>query len=122
MTVLRCSFCNRTVSEVKQIISGPNPAHPVTICNECVEVCAGILRDGMRQGDAGKRFALRRTIYDGLPFTIAVLISAGLIFCVRAYFTGGVSNLEETVLVLLLASGVAILLSRSLRRLMHVSK
>ena len=122
MTALHCSFCNRTVSEVKQIISGPDPAHPVNICNECVEVCTGILRNGTGQDDASKPFAVRRPIYDSLPFIITVLIVVGLVFCVRAYFTGGVSHLEETVLVWVMASGVAILLGRWLRRIMHVNK
>jgi ClpX C4-type zinc finger len=41
MTALRCSFCNRTAGEVERIVSGPNPARPVHICNDCVRVCVG---------------------------------------------------------------------------------
>jgi hypothetical protein len=122
MTALRCSFCNRTVNEVGRIISGPDPAHPVHICNDCVEVCTGILRDGTSQDDACKRFKLRRPIYDNLLFTVAVLIAVGLVFCVRAYFTGGISHLEQTAVVWVMASAVAVLLGRWLRRLGHVNK
>ncbi len=34
-----CSFCGKSHSEVKKLIAGPG----VYICNECVDVCAGIL-------------------------------------------------------------------------------
>ena len=37
----RCSFCGRSEDEVKKLIAGPN----VYICDECVEVCEGILAD-----------------------------------------------------------------------------
>ena len=37
----RCSFCGRSEDEVKKRIAGPN----VYICDECVEVCEGILAD-----------------------------------------------------------------------------
>ena len=36
---LRCSFCGKTESEVKTLVSGPG----VYICNECVEQCEQIL-------------------------------------------------------------------------------
>ncbi|MCI8624004.1 MAG: ATP-dependent Clp protease ATP-binding subunit ClpX [Provencibacterium sp.] len=35
----RCSFCGKTQSEVTRMIAGPG----VFICNECVELCVGIL-------------------------------------------------------------------------------
>jgi|SRR5579871_1496948 len=122
MTALRCSFCNRTVGEVGRIISGPNPAQPVHICDECVEVCCGILRDGSGQDAASKRFNLRRPIYDSLRFTIAVLIVVGVVFCVRAYFTGGISHLEQTAVVWAMASAIAVLLGRWLRGVGRVNK
>lgn len=37
----RCSFCGRSEDEVKKLVAGPN----VYICDECVEVCEGILAD-----------------------------------------------------------------------------
>jgi hypothetical protein len=39
--VLRCSFCNKDQAEVRKLIAGPN----VFICDECVQVCAGIIRE-----------------------------------------------------------------------------
>lgn len=38
---LRCSFCGKAQDEVRKLISGPH----VYICNECVGLCQGILRD-----------------------------------------------------------------------------
>jgi ATP-dependent Clp protease ATP-binding subunit ClpX len=35
-----CSFCGKSHSEVKKLIAGPG----VYICNECVDVCSGILQ------------------------------------------------------------------------------
>ncbi len=75
MTASRCSFCNRTVNEVGRIISGPNPACTVHICNECVEVSVGILRDGTGEVDMPKRFKQRPSSYDGLHFIMTFLQS-----------------------------------------------
>ncbi len=38
-TVLYCSFCGKSQHEVKKLIAGPT----VFICDECVELCQGIL-------------------------------------------------------------------------------
>lgn len=43
---IRCSFCGKHQSQVKRIIAGPN----AYICNECIELCASILHDEMKQG------------------------------------------------------------------------
>ncbi len=40
---IRCSFCGKRQEQVNRIIAGPN----VYICNECVELCSGILHDEM---------------------------------------------------------------------------
>lgn len=37
--ITMCSFCGKSHSEVKKLVSGPG----VYICNECVEVCSNIL-------------------------------------------------------------------------------
>lgn len=37
-----CSFCGKKESEVARLISGNN----VYICNECIQICNGILNDG----------------------------------------------------------------------------
>src|SRR5438552_18937316 len=36
---MRCSFCQKTASEVRKLIAGPT----VFICDECVEVCVDII-------------------------------------------------------------------------------
>lgn len=36
---LRCSFCNKGQRFVRKLIAGPN----VQICDECVDICVGIL-------------------------------------------------------------------------------
>ncbi len=41
-----CSFCGKTSQEVERVILGPG----VNICNECIELCAGLLEeDGIIQ-------------------------------------------------------------------------
>lgn len=44
--LLRCSFCGLSNEEVKKLCAGPG----VYICNECIDLCNEIIRDG----DAGK--------------------------------------------------------------------
>jgi ATP-dependent Clp protease ATP-binding subunit ClpX len=39
--ILRCSFCGKTQHEVRKLIVGPT----VYICNECIELCAGIISE-----------------------------------------------------------------------------
>ncbi|MCR4925480.1 MAG: ATP-dependent protease ATP-binding subunit ClpX, partial [Clostridiales bacterium] len=39
---VRCSFCGKTQDQVDKLIAGPG----VFICDECVELCQGILDDG----------------------------------------------------------------------------
>ncbi len=39
-----CSFCGKSHAEVRKLIAGPG----VYICNECIEVCAGILEKELR--------------------------------------------------------------------------
>ena len=47
---VRCSFCGKRQEQVNRIIAGPN----VYICNECVDLCAGILRDEMHTGQTSQ--------------------------------------------------------------------
>ena len=42
---LRCSFCGKTQSEVKKLIAGPDGY----ICDECVDLCADIIQDGLEE-------------------------------------------------------------------------
>ncbi len=53
---LRCSFCDRSQSEVRRLIAGPN----VYICDECVAICNDIVNEEMDDEQAGPAF-------DGLP-------------------------------------------------------
>ena len=39
---LRCSFCGKTQDQVRKLIAGPNGAY---ICDECVDICAGIIEE-----------------------------------------------------------------------------
>ena len=39
--ILYCSFCNKSQHEVRKLIAGPS----VFICNECVGLCNGIIRE-----------------------------------------------------------------------------
>ena len=54
---IRCSFCNKTESQVKKLIAGPNGVY---ICDECIDICAEIIDEEMYddrddlQDDAGE--------------------------------------------------------------------
>lgn len=39
---VRCSFCNKSQSQVRKLIAGPNGAY---ICDECIDVCQEILEE-----------------------------------------------------------------------------
>lgn len=45
---IRCSFCNKTQSQVRKLIAGPNGAY---ICDECIDVCSEILEEELEYGD-----------------------------------------------------------------------
>jgi hypothetical protein len=38
---IHCSFCNKSQRQVQTLIAGPN----VHICDECVDICLGILNE-----------------------------------------------------------------------------
>ena len=40
--ILKCSFCGKTEDQVRRLIAGPDGAF---ICDECVEICAGIIEE-----------------------------------------------------------------------------
>ena len=46
---LRCSFCGKHEQQVHRMIQGPG----VRICNECVQLCMGILDDGFEPMNPG---------------------------------------------------------------------
>lgn len=47
---VRCSFCNKTQSQVRKLIAGPNGTY---ICDECVDVCAEIIEEEMEFENGG---------------------------------------------------------------------
>lgn len=53
---VRCSFCNKTQSQVRKLIAGPNGTY---ICDECVEVCAEIIEEEIEfeNGDGWNPFS-----------------------------------------------------------------
>lgn len=51
-----CSFCGKGHSEVKKLIAGPG----VYICNECVDLCVGILDKELRSNETKKQNAAVR--------------------------------------------------------------
>ena len=46
---VRCSFCGKTQEQVNRLIAGKDSC----ICNECVDLCMGILEDELPQEDWG---------------------------------------------------------------------
>ncbi|MFV0363318.1 MAG: ATP-dependent Clp protease ATP-binding subunit ClpX [Suipraeoptans sp.] len=48
---IRCSFCNKTQSQVRKLIAGPNGAY---ICDECIDVCSEIIEEEFEFEDKEK--------------------------------------------------------------------
>ena len=40
--IVRCSFCNKTQSQVRKMIAGPSGTY---ICDDCVAICAEIIEE-----------------------------------------------------------------------------
>src|ERR1043165_5052718 len=49
--ILYCSFCGKSQHEVRKLIAGPS----VFICDECVELCNDIIREGLEEKSAAAR-------------------------------------------------------------------
>ncbi len=45
---IRCSFCNKTQSQVRKLIAGPAG---VFICDECIDICADILEEELQEDE-----------------------------------------------------------------------
>lgn len=72
--VLRCSFCNKSQRDVKKLIAGPT----VYICDECVDVCNGILaEDGIAAGRGVKAAGRAAAHADEYLRMAADLVGAG---------------------------------------------
>ena len=57
---IRCSFCGKHQDQVRRIIAGPG----AYICNECVQLCMGILDDGYEPVEDG---AVDSAVPDVIP-------------------------------------------------------
>ena len=57
---VRCSFCGKTQEQVDKLIAGPG----VYICDECIELCMGIIDDGENRGrsNPGKKVKLEEKV------------------------------------------------------------
>jgi hypothetical protein len=59
-TELRCSFCGKPRSSVRQLISGPGQGpRRVLICNECIDLCAEIIAEEEAEIEAEQEQALK---------------------------------------------------------------
>ena len=45
---IRCSFCNKSQSQVRKLIAGPAGVY---ICDECIDICADILEEELEDDD-----------------------------------------------------------------------
>ena len=57
---VRCSFCGKTQEQVDKLIAGPG----VYICDECIELCMGIIDDGENRGrsNSGKKVKIEEKV------------------------------------------------------------
>ena len=60
--LLRCSFCGKSQTEVKKLISGPG----VFICDECVELCLPIIAEKPVEADVANSWLPENTPTDRL--------------------------------------------------------
>ena len=51
----RCSFCGKTENQVNRLITGPDN---VCICDQCIEVCADMVEEGLRYDDDDNGFEI----------------------------------------------------------------
>ena len=49
---IRCSFCNKTQSQVRKLIAGPAGVY---ICDECSDICADILEEELEEDAVAER-------------------------------------------------------------------
>lgn len=48
---VRCSFCNKTQSQVRKLIAGPAGVY---ICDECIDICTDILEEELEDDEAAE--------------------------------------------------------------------
>ena len=59
--LLYCSFCGKSQHEVKKLISGESAGRSVFICDECIDLCNDIIRDGSTD-ESGNAKAARKDL------------------------------------------------------------
>ena len=52
---LKCSFCGKSVHDVKQLISGPDGLY---ICDECIEICRDVMKEDVQKTQETQAVAL----------------------------------------------------------------
>ena len=65
--MLRCSFCRKSEDQVAKLISSSGWARRSYICDECVETCNSILRDGSSAPRPRPTSGLRRMLERVFP-------------------------------------------------------
>jgi len=56
---IRCSFCNKTQSQVRKLIAGPAGVY---ICDDCIDICADILEEELQDEEDEEEAAVRPDI------------------------------------------------------------
>ena len=93
---IRCSFCGKHQDQVRRLIAGPG----AYICNECVQLCMGILSDDVdlpEEGYAGEipdEIPTPREIHQVLDQYIIGQDQAKVALSVAVYNTTSASILE----------------------------
>ena len=83
-TLLYCSFCGKSQSEVRKLIAGPS----VFICDECVDLCNDIIReeiDEKAEGQIGEKLLKPQEIKESLDQYIIGQSSAKRVLSVAVY-------------------------------------
>lgn len=73
---IRCSFCGKRQSEVKQLIAGPN----IFICNECIDLCNQIIKEQ----DEKEKFNIKEDFYVPKPSDIKKVLDEYIVGQERA--------------------------------------
>ena len=83
-TLLYCSFCGKSQSEVRKLIAGPS----VFICDECVDLCIDIIReevDEKTEGQIGEKLLKPQEIKETLDQYIIGQAAAKRVLSVAVY-------------------------------------
>ncbi|MBR0542215.1 MAG: ATP-dependent Clp protease ATP-binding subunit ClpX [Clostridia bacterium] len=131
--LMRCSFCGKTQDQVSKLIAGPR----VCICNECVDLCVGIIeeeeavkhRHTAQKKEAAKPLPKPSEIKAKLDEYVVGQDAAKIALSVavynhykRVYFNGGNDvDLQKSNVVLLGPTGVGkTMLAQTLAKILDV--